>query len=100
MELDAIAHGNHDVRALVVVEEVMDGRASALVDGAGFARVGHSGCVSRCIECEVEGDLRTRKLELDRGEWLEFGWVVALGLDEELSVLKVDADRGVGAGRG
>jgi hypothetical protein len=33
MQLDAVAHRNHDLRALVVVEEVADGIASTPVDG-------------------------------------------------------------------
>jgi hypothetical protein len=37
VELDAVAHGNHDLGALVVVKLMMDGRASAAVDGAGLA---------------------------------------------------------------
>ena len=46
VQLDAVAHGDHDFGALVVVEDVMDGFAGAAVDGFGLVRIDHNGAVA------------------------------------------------------
>ena len=53
MELDAVAHGDHDFSALVIVEEVMDGRAGAVVDGLGIGGDNHAGAAAGGIEREA-----------------------------------------------
>ena len=97
MELDAVAHGDHDLGALVVVEEVMNGRPGAVVDGAfGVRGDGKCDAAASGIEGECEGDLRIGDAELEGGDGLELGGNVALRFGDEFAVFNVETERRIG----
>ena len=95
VEFDAIAHGDHDFRALVVVEEVMDGIASALQDCPGLIGDLNAGSMAGGVECELPGRPGTGGGELGGGDLSEWGRYEPLGLGDELAVLNVEADGGI-----
>ena len=86
VELDAVAHGNHDLGALVVVEEVMDRRAGAAVNGVRLGGVNQAGAAAGGVEREVIGVLGVGEAEFNGGEGLEIGGSIALGFDNQLAV--------------
>ena len=55
VELDPVAHGNHDLGAHVVVEDVMDGRAGAAEEGTGCVGKRNSCAAPRGIQSEGDG---------------------------------------------
>ena len=95
VQFDTVAHGNHDFRALVVVEDVMDGIAGAAVCGLRLVGIGEAGCVPRAIERETDRELRVGPAKFGGGDGLQLCRDVALRFGEQLSILRVEAHRGV-----
>ena len=98
VELDAVAHGDHDLSAHVSVEEIMAGQlASAGVNGAYGIRGERDGIAATVgIERKAEGFFGIGDGIFDGGGGLELGGNYALALKVELAVQDVDAERCVG----
>ena len=108
MELDAVAHGNHDFGAQVVVEDVMNGLAGAAEDGAGHQENETACAAPDASRVKVTVSSTAAEAEDSVAEsWLELGGNHAFGFDDELAVLDVEAEGvsgsaeiGVFAGKG
>jgi hypothetical protein len=95
VELDAIAHGDHDLSTYVGVVEVMAGQlAGKVVDGSCGVRRERDGVAAAVgIEREAEGVFGVGEGVLAGGDGLELSGNIALALEVELAVEDVDAQR-------
>ena len=96
MQLDAVAHRNHDFGALVVVEDVMNRVAGTLEDHLGIVRCKHACAATSRIQGELQ-----RHLRLGNGEFI--GRILGQGrrhhplrLHDQLAILHVEANARVG----
>jgi len=64
VEPDSIAHGNHRLGALIVVKEVMNGRAGAAVDDLRLGGVNQAEGAAGLIKGEAVGVFGIRKAEV------------------------------------
>ena len=99
MQRHTVAHRDHDLRALVVVKQVMDRRAGASINGVRLQRDR-----DRCAPAGLVHRKAQRGLGVGDGEFESRNGVqrrgnAPLGLGNQLAVLDVEADRRVRLGR-
>ena len=92
VQLDAVAHGDHDFGALVVVEDVMDGLSRAAIDNVGLVGSPHAvgTPASSTVKRTVIWCQEWRRSSRSR---LQFGGNDPLRFERQLAVLHIEAQR-------
>src|SRR5207237_244594 len=86
VQLDAVAHGDHDFGALVVVEHMMDGLTGATVHGLRVIGNRNALRTAGVVHHEVDRHTAFGNGEMGRGRLLQFGRNAAIRLHGELAV--------------